>query len=316
MPPSPPPAFEPSTRQRHGSPGHELNSVIPLDAAPLLTLGLLSPTDPFPVGLSFCRWLSLAFDSVTLVTQPPSSQWMRSLHRQPGTSRFAWRDADSSADSGVEIVLSGPGDVADLRIGSNTAPKGDNPHASPETAGGWPSIAARLSNPSRVFVQTLAIDSWATLGPVAAKSALWACVLPPRVDAFIAYYQFIKAQREAGAETKFFAILDKPSDPEGYSRIEDTWIGLTARFLGSPIPLLGEIDGRLFSSGLTGTDESASDARWLRLCEENLGPPWPSDLQALLGSTRDELLDPAPAAAGEHTETRLYEKARAATGFA
>jgi hypothetical protein len=118
-------------------------------------------------------------------------------------------------------------------------------------------------------------DASPALTPCVERASLWVALLPAEIDAFMRYYLLVKsAQSLRRPGRKFYAVLDRGGPDHDLKKIRLAWDTVTERFLGWPIPILGQIDlGHL-------ADEDVPAARRLRACEETLGPPWPSDLQA------------------------------------
>lgn len=228
-------------------------------------------------SLSFCRWLLAAFDQVELLAEPPSpTEW--------GAITRAFLGREMAQPGGFEFDR--PFRVEDsLRVHFS-----ENPLVAPpppvfrdpaRSSTDWALLPAQHARPGRVIVRAVGEGAAAEGAPD--RASLWVALLPARLDAFMRYYLRIKsAIAQRGTAPRFFAIVDRSGPDHDLKKIRVAWDTVTERFLGRPVPILGQID----FSNFAGSGVPAG--RKVRVCEETLGPPWPSDLQAYCQS-REQL---------------------------
>lgn len=220
-------------------------------------------------SLSFCRWLLAAFDQVELIAEPPSPTEWGAITRaflgreiaQPGGFEFdrPFRVEDSLRVHFVENPMEAPAPPI-FRDASKSSTD-------------WALLPAPQTRPSRVVVRAAATDA----DPQRAldRASLWVALLPARLDAFMRYYLLIKSTTaKRRPAPRFFSVVDRSGPDHDLKKIRVAWDTVTERFLGRTVPILGQID----YSGLV--NSAAPAGRKVRVCEETLGPPWPSDLQA------------------------------------
>lgn len=259
-----------------------------LPASPELVLSLPAEADRGALifSLSFCRWLLAAFEQVELLAEPPSpAEW--------GTVSREFMGREMVRPGGFELHR--PFRVEEnLRLHFVESPM-EAPAPSPwrdpsRSSTDWAILPHQAFRPGRIVVRTLQAAVSPALVPCVRRAALWVALLPADVDAFMRYYLLIKSVRSMSPGPKFFAVLDRSGSDHDLKKIGVAWDTVTERFLGSPVPLLGQIDYRALASG------DAGAGRRVRVCEETLGPPWPSDLQALCQvASAPRILDAAPA---------------------
>jgi len=241
------------------------------DASPELILTIPDECDRGHLifSLSFCRWLLAAFDQVELIAEPPSPTEWGAITRaflgremaQPGDFGFArpFRVEDSLRVHFAERPLEAPAPPV-FRDASRTATD-------------WALLPTQHARPSRVIVR--ALPSGAASQCSIDQASLWVALIPARVEAFMQYYLRIRSTAsKRGRAPRFFAIVDRSGPDHELKKIRVAWDTVTERFLGRTVPILGQVD----FSGLAHSTEPAG--RKVRACEETLGPPWPSDLQA------------------------------------
>lgn len=238
-------------------------------ATPLLMLrGGENPEQGLYFSISFCRWLLAAFRHVTLVCEPPPSeawgpladQYLLEEKRESGPT-------DSSSKYSLQKNL-------DLVFSESISKEIDGLRSAPSRAEASLSWAG-CENPGRLPDEVIVV---AECDALSLPAALRVELLPPRIDAFIRYFKRLKTSGKQNnsnaAKEKAYVVLDRSGAEDDLVRIAEAWHSLTDHFLGNSVPILGQIDlGRLSDSQMPLT-------RRLRLCEETLGPPWPSDLRA------------------------------------
>lgn len=250
-------------------------------------------------ALSFSRWLLAAFERVDLVAEPPSpAEWA-------GVSReFAARDAFGAA--GLELGAPLPlQDNLTLLLAEDpfqAAPSRTTGERGEDRSGSdWAHVPHQDAGPGRIVVRAVQADASPELLPWVDRAALWVALLPADVNAFIRYYQLIKSAtspRRPGR--KFFAVLDRSGSDNDLKKVRLAWDSVTERFLGWNVPILGQVDLKSLAG------EDGPRERRARVCEETLGPPWPSDLRALCQAASGvRVLDPA-AGRDESDREALY----------
>lgn len=264
------------------------------DASPELWLSIPAEAERGGLifSLSFCRWLLAAFEQVDLIAEPPSpAEWgaitQAFLGRemaQPGGYAF---DRPFRVEESLRVHF------AEDPAGAPAPPVQRDPSRSSTD---WALLPMQHARPGRVVVR--AVSSEAD-GPAEfpGRTALYVALLPARLDAFMRYYLLMKsAKRSRGAAPRFFAVLDRSGPDHDLKKIRVAWDTVTERFLGAPAPILGQVD----FSGLASSNAPAG--RQVRICEETLGPPWPSDLQAYCQSRENLRILDADASRDERAE--------------
>lgn len=222
-------------------------------------------------SLSFCRWLLAAFEQVELLAEPPSpAEW--------GTVSREFMGREMAQPGGFEINR--PFRVEEnLRLHFTDSPM-DAPPPVPlrdpsKSSTDWALLPHQNFRPGRIVVRAVQADPSPSLLPCVQRTSLWVALLPAGADAFMRYYLLIKSARSlTRTPPKFFAVLDRSGSDHDLKKIGIAWDTVTERFLGWSVPILGQVD---FST--LAADDSGI-GRKVRVCEETLGPPWPSDLQA------------------------------------
>jgi hypothetical protein len=260
-----------------------------IDASPTPELVLTLPSDAVSGGLvfavSFSRWLLAAFERVDLVADLPSPADWNSFARE-FTPRGAGESALPPFDRPIPLQDNLSLYFAEDPFTAATSPVDNNR----ETPADWAHVPSRPQGPDRLTVRAVLADASPALTPCVERASLWVALLPAEIDAFMRFYLLVKsAQSLRRPGRKFYAVLDRGGPDHDLKKIRLAWDTVTERFLGWPIPILGQIDlGHL-------ADEDVPAARRLRACEEALGPPWPSDLQAQCqAATAARVFDSSP----------------------
>lgn len=239
------------------------------DATPLLVIRAGDdPQQALYFSISFCRWLLAAFRHVTFVSErPPAEAWGPLADQYLLEEKRESGRTDSSARYSLQKNL-------DLVFANSISEEIDGLRAAPskaEASLSWAACESPSSLPDQVIVVA---DCEAARGTLATQPALRVELLPPRIEAFIRYFKRLKAGKSDDSKGQAYVVLDRSGAEEDLTRIAEAWHSLTDHFLGQSVPILGQIDSRRMS------DAQVPLTRRLRLCEEALGPPWPSDLRA------------------------------------
>ncbi len=237
----------------------------------LLSLPPVAEEGTVTFALSFCRWLLAAFERVELYAESPSpSEWGRFI------KDFGSRDL-SRPDP---LDQTRPFQIQEnLRVHFV-----DNPLEAPAprksghlsaTGTDWALLPPPQSRPGRVLVRAFQAEISPALVPRVDRASLWVALVPADIQAFERYYLLIRSAASFGRPSpRFSMVLQRCGSDHDLKKIRLAWDTVTERFLGWTVPILGQIDLAYLNA------EDLPAQRRVRLCEETLGPPWPSDFQA------------------------------------
>jgi hypothetical protein len=263
----------------------------------LLSLPTGSSEGSLTFALSFCRWLLAAFERVELYAESPSpGEWgafvkdfaPHELSRPDGLDQSRpFHVQDNLRVRFVDHPLEAP---APRKSGNLSAAGTD-----------WALLPPPQSRPGRVLVRAFQADVSPSLVPYVDRASLWVALLPADLQAFMRYYLLIRSAASLGRPSpRFSMVLHRCGSDHDLKKIRLAWDTVTERFLGWTVPILGQIDLGYLSA------EDLPAHRRVRLCEETLGPPWPSDFQAQCEAAQaPQIYDAAPTADQSEEENRL-----------
>lgn len=226
----------------------------------------------FLFSLSLCRWLLGADSRVTLIAPSPAQrEWGRFAPRYGLPARLDPPGPDEARSFRLQANL----DVALV----------DRPLALEDPGG--ESGDAEADEPRPEGSGRILVHAFDTAHGDAARHALSWCdaavmVLEPALPEFLRAYRGLRAAGPEAADCELYTILDCAAGDVDSTAIERIWGEIGARFLGSPLRLLGQ-----FCRSDLADDGRALAAR-LRTCEERLRP-WPegSRLATMTPRARD-----------------------------